>query len=429
MNSYQNLSMSEQKAEYGAVRARFEAFKSRGLKLNIARGVPSKEQLDLSQRVLTDLTAPEDYFADGVDTRSYGLSDGLPCAKAFFAELASAPAENVIVGGNSSLNMMYDAVMRTMLFGIGGCEPLVKQGRLKWICVVPGYDRHFAICEQMGIEMVTVPMLADGPDMDAVEELVRDPQVKGIWCTPKYSNPDGTTYSDAVVRRMAGLKPAARDFRVYWDNAYCIHDVYGEGDRLAPIYPLAVEQGNPDLVLQFMSTSKISFPGAGVAALAASDRNIQIIKNRLKYQTIGYDKLNQYRHVKFYKDVDGLKNYMRLHRNILGPKFKIVLYEFEHKLGGYNIARWSTPKGGYFINLDVLPGTAKRVWELCRDAGVTLTQAGATYPYGVDPEDKNLRIAPSYPPVDELLTATKLLCLCVKIAAVEKLLEDDKEEE
>ena len=422
MNSYQNLSMSEQKAEYGAVRARFEAFKSRGLKLNIARGVPSKEQLDLSQRVLTDLTAPEDYFADGVDTRSYGLSDGLPCAKAFFAELASAPAENVIVGGNSSLNMMYDAVMRTMLFGIGGCEPLVKQGRLKWICVVPGYDRHFAICEQMGIEMVTVPMLADGPDMDAVEELVRDPQVKGIWCTPKYSNPDGTTYSDAVVRRMAGLKPAARDFRVYWDNAYCIHDVYGEGDRLAPIYPLAVEQGNPDLVLQFMSTSKISFPGAGVACLIAGPNDVRDIRRLLAVQTICPDKTNQLRHVRYFRDAAFLKEHMKKHAEIVRPKFDAVLNALDAGLGGQDYVRWSRPKGGYFICLWVMPGTARRVVELAAEGGVTLTDAGATWPLHRDPDDSVIRIAPTRPEVAEIAAAAELLCVAVRLAALEKLM-------
>ena len=336
------------------------------------------------------------------------------------------PPENVIVCGNSSLNMMFDYITQCMLTGSGG-EPWSKQGEIKFICPSPGYDRHFAIAEYYGMKLIPVKMNSDGPDMNAVEEIIKDEKVKGMFCVPKYSNPTGATYSHEIVDRIAKMKPAAKDFRIIWDNAYIIHDLTDNPDKLDNIFDVLKKYGNEDMVIEFTSTSKISFPGSGVAALAASERNIKMITSRMTIQTIGYDKLNQYRHVKFYKDVAGIKRYMKLHRAILAPKFKAVINEFESSLGGLGIARWTKPNGGYFISLDVLSGTAKRVGQLCEEAGVTLTTIGATFPHGIDPEDKNIRIAPSFPPVDELMTATKLLCICVKLAAVEKLLEDEKE--
>ncbi len=430
MPDYKALTKDELLQEQKELMEAYRNYQAMGLTLDMSRGKPGTDQLSVSNGLLDAITSRDwdDDNNHSLRYLNYGLLTGIDECKEIFAALLDVPMDNVIVCGNSSLNQMFDYITQCMLTGSDG-TPWKDQGEIKFICPSPGYDRHFAICEYYGIKMIPVAMNDEGPDMNAVETLIQDPSVKGMFCVPKYSNPTGVTYSHDTVERIAAMEPAAKDFRIIWDNAYIVHDLTSKGDVLDNIFESLHRYGHDDMVIEFTSTSKISFPGAGVAALAASDRNIEIIKNRLKYQTIGYDKLNQYRHVKFYKNVDGLKNYMRLHRNILGPKFKIVLYEFEHKLGGYNIAKWTNPKGGYFINLDVYPGTAKRVWELCRDAGVTLTAAGATYPYGIDPEDKNLRIAPSYPPVDELLTATKLLCLCVKIAATEKLLEEPEEEE
>ena len=425
MPDYLSLSKQQLMEEQRQLLAAYKNYQQLGLKLDMSRGKPGTDQLSVSNGLLDAITSHDwdDENNHSLRYLNYGLLTGIDECKEIFADLLQVPMKNIIVCGNSSLNQMFDYITQCMLTGSDG-TPWKDQGEIKFICPSPGYDRHFAICEYYGIKMITVDMTPTGPDMDAVEELIKDPLVKGMFCVPKYSNPTGVTYSHETVERIAAMSPAARDFRIIWDNAYIVHDLTSKGDTLDNIFDLLKKYGHEDMVIEFTSTSKISFPGAGVAALAASDRNVEIIKSRLKYQTIGYDKLNQYRHVKFYKNVDGLKNYMRLHRNILAPKFKIVLYEFELKLGDFNIAKWTYPKGGYFINLDVLPGTAKRVCELCKQAGVTLTPAGATYPYGIDPQDKNLRIAPSYPPVDELLTATKLLCLCIKIAATEKLLEN-----
>ena len=406
----------------------YEAYKAQGLKLDMSRGKPGADQLSVSNGLLDAITSKdwEQGAGGSLEYRNYGILTGIRECKAIFADLLDVPPENVIVCGNSSLNMMFDYITQCMLTGSGG-EPWSKQGEIKFICPSPGYDRHFAIAEYYGMKLIPVKMNSDGPDMNAVEEIIKDEKVKGMFCVPKYSNPTGATYSHEIVDRIAKMKPAAKDFRIIWDNAYIIHDLTDNPDKLDNIFDVLKKYGNEDMVIEFTSTSKISFPGSGVAALAASKNNIKMITSRMTIQTIGYDKLNQYRHVKFYKDVAGIKRYMKLHRAILAPKFKAVINEFESNLGGLGIAKWTKPNGGYFISLDVLGGTAKRVGQLCEEAGVTLTTIGATFPHGIDPEDKNIRIAPSFPPVDELMTATKLLCICVKLAAVEKLLEDEKE--
>lgn len=402
----------------------YNEYKAQGIKLDMSRGKPGADQLAVSNGLLDAITSrdwDDDASNHSLEYRNYGLLTGIIECKEIFAKLLKVPTKNVIVCGNSSLNMMFDYITQCMLTG-SGAEPWKDQGEIKFLCPCPGYDRHFSIAQYYGIKLIPVDMTDYGPDMDTVEELIKDPKVKGMFCVPKYSNPTGVTYSPETVERIAKMKPAASDFRIIWDNAYIIHDLSDEGDSLENIFDVLKKYGNEDMVIEFTSTSKISFPGAGVAVLAASDRNIDMIISRMSVQTIGYDKLNQFRHVKYYRDVKGIKNHMRLHRSILAPKFKAVINEFKTQLGGYGVATWTNPKGGYFISLDVMEGTAKRVYMLCRDAGVTLTTVGATFPYGIDPKDQNIRIAPSYPPVDELLTATKILCTCVKLAACEKLL-------
>ncbi len=423
MADYKTMSKEELNALFAQLTKEYNDFKAKGLKLDMSRGKPGADQLAVSNGLLDAITSADwdDGKQHSLEYRNYGILTGIPECKAIFAELLGVPADNVIVCGNSSLNMMFDYITQCMLTGSDG-TPWKDQGEIKFLCPSPGYDRHFAICEYYGIKMIPIAMNEDGPDMDAIEEYVKDSSVKGMFCVPKYSNPTGVTYSHEVVDRIAKMTPAAKDFRIIWDNAYIIHDLTETTDELDNIFDVLKQYGHEDMVIEFTSTSKISFPGSGVAVLAASDRNIDIIKSRMKIQTIGYDKLNQFRHVKFYKNLDGIKNHMKLHRAILAPKFNAVVNEFESELGSCGIASWTKPRGGYFISLDVLPGTAKRVGELCKDAGVTLTTVGATYPYGIDPEDKNIRIAPSFPPVDELMTATKLLCICVKLAACEKLL-------
>ncbi len=404
----------------------YNEYKAQGLKLDMSRGKPGADQLAVSNGLLDAITSrdwDDDASNHSLEYRNYGLLTGIIECKEIFAKLLKVPTKNVIVCGNSSLNMMFDYITQCMLTG-SGAEPWKDQGEIKFLCPCPGYDRHFSIAQYYGIKLIPVDMTDYGPDMDAVEELIKDPKVKGMFCVPKYSNPTGVTYSPETVERIAKMKPAASDFRIIWDNAYIIHDLADEGDSLDNIFDVLKKYGNEDMVIEFTSTSKISFPGSGVAVLAASDKNIDMIISRMSIQTIGYDKLNQFRHVKYYRDVKGIKNHMRLHRSILAPKFKAVINEFKTQLGGYGVATWTNPKGGYFISLDVMEGTARRVYMLCRDAGVTLTTVGATFPYGIDPKDQNIRIAPSFPPVDELLTATKLLCICVKLAAVEKLLEE-----
>lgn len=417
MKTYAEMSREELLSEKASLEERYNEFKARGLKLDMSRGKPCKEQLDLSV-ALNDV---KDYVSDGVDVRNYGMLDGIPSCKKLFADLMGVKPENVIVGPTSSLNLMYDYVSQCYTHGAGS-TPWCKLDKVKFLCPVPGYDRHFTILEHFGIEMINVDMKQDGPDMDAIEELVKDPSVKGMFCVPKYSNPQGITFSDDVVRRIAALKPAAEDFRIVWDNAYCVHDLVEDGDKLLNIFDVLPEYGNDDMVVEVCSTSKITFPGAGISAIIASDNNIKMIKSRLSAQIISYDKMNQHRHVVFFGDANGVLNHMKKHAAILKPKFDIVIKTLNEELAGKGIASWFAPKGGYFIRLDVMDGCAKRVGELCKEAGVTLTSVGATYPYGKDPNNKNIRIAPSFPPVDELSLAAELLCICTRLAAAEKLL-------
>lgn len=417
MKTYAEMSREELLSEKASLEERYNEFKARGLKLDMSRGKPCKEQLDLSV-ALNDVA---DYVSNGVDVRNYGMLDGIPSCKKLFADLMGVKPENVIVGPTSSLNLMFDYVSQCYTHGAGS-TPWCKLDKVKFLCPVPGYDRHFTILEHFGIEMINVDMKQDGPDMDAIEELVKDPSVKGMFCVPKYSNPQGITFSDDVVRRIAALKPAAEDFRIVWDNAYCVHDLVEDGDKLLNIFDVLPEYGNDDMVVEVCSTSKITFPGAGVSAIIASDNNIKMIKSRLNAQVISYDKMNQHRHVVFFGDANGVLNHMKKHAAILKPKFDIVVKTLNEELAGKGIASWFAPKGGYFISLDVMDGCAKRVGELCKEAGVTLTSVGATYPYGKDPNNKNIRIAPSFPPVDELSLAAELLCICTRLAAAEKLL-------
>lgn len=417
MKTYAEMSREELLSEKASLEERYNEFKARGLKLDMSRGKPCKEQLDLSV-ALNDV---KDYVSDGVDVRNYGMLDGIPSCKKLFADLMGVKPENVIVGPTSSLNLMFDYISQCYTHGAGS-TPWCKLDKVKFLCPVPGYDRHFTILEHFGIEMINVDMKQDGPDMDAIEEFVKDPSVKGMFCVPKYSNPQGITFSDDVVRRIAALKPAAEDFRIVWDNAYCVHDLVEDGDKLLNIFDVLPEYGNDDMVVEVCSTSKITFPGAGVSAIIASDNNIKMIKSRLSAQVISYDKMNQHRHVVFFGDANGVLNHMKKHAAILKPKFDIVIKTLNEELAGKGIASWFAPKGGYFISLDVMDGCAKRVGELCKEAGVTLTSVGATYPYGKDPNNKNIRIAPSFPPVDELSLAAELLCICTRLAAAEKLL-------
>lgn len=414
---YADMTAAELQPEKAELEKRYNDFKAKNLKLDMSRGKPGSDQLDLSN----ELNAVSDYTENGVDLRNYGMMDGTPACKKLFADLMQVKPENVIVGPNASLTLMFDYIAQCFTHGAGD-TPWCRLNSVKFLCPVPGYDRHFTILEHFGIEMINIEMKADGPDMDAVEEAVKDPSVKGMFCVPKYSNPQGITYSDAVVRRIAALRPAAKDFRVIWDNAYMVHDIVEDGDKLLNIFDLLPEYGNEDMVIEVCSTSKITFPGAGVSALAASDNNIKAIKKRLNAQTISYDKMNQHRHVEFFKDVNGILAHMKKHAAILKPKFDMVLKHLNQELAGLGIASWTEPRGGYFISLDVLDGCAKRVGELCKEAGVVLTTVGATFPYGKDPNNRNIRIAPTYPPLDELDTAAELLCVCVRLAAAEKIL-------
>lgn len=414
---YSELTREELIAERSALEKRYNEFKAKGLKLDMSRGKPGADQLDLS----SGINDVKDFVENGVDYRNYGILDGIPECKKLFADLMGVDPKNVIIGPNASLTLMFDYISQCYTHGAGDA-PWCTLKSVKFLCPVPGYDRHFTILEHFGIEMINIKMNEDGPDMDAIEEYVKDESVKGIICVPKYSNPQGITFSDAVVRRIAALKPAAKDFRIIWDNAYCIHDLDDNGDELLNIFNVLPEYSNEDMVVEFCSTSKITFPGAGVSALIASDNNIASIKKRLNAQTISYDKMNQQRHVKFFGDANGVRNHMKKHAAILKPKFDMVLRHLDNELSGRGIASWVSPKGGYFISLDVLEGCAKRVGALCKEAGVTLTTVGATFPYGKDERDSNIRIAPSYPPVEELDLAAELLCICVRLAAAEKYL-------
>ena len=422
------VEMSRQElAEFkAAAQKQYDEYKALGLKLNMARGKPGSEQLALSKPMLDSLTA-EDAASVSDDIFNYGMLDGTPEAKELFAPMLGVPAENVIVFGNSSLNIMYDCVSRCYTFGAGeGMKPWKDQGKLKWLCPVPGYDRHFAITQLFGFEMITVPMTNDGPDMDVVEKLVsEDESIKGIWCVPMYANPTGITYSDETVRRMAALKPAAKDFRIFWDNAYCIHHLTDTPDKLLSLFDELKKNGNDDMAYQFASTSKVTFPGSGVAVLGASEANLKWVKKTMTIQTIGHDKINMLRHVRFFGGkFENVVAHMQKHRAILEPRFNAVTDLLEKELGGTGLGSWVKPNGGYFISFDALDGCAKRIVALCKEAGVTLTGAGATYPYGNDPADKNIRIAPTFPPIDELIKAMEVFVTAVKLASAEKLLAD-----
>ena len=425
MNKYENCSAEELSLELSCIREKLEAFSRMGLSLDLTRGKPGNDQLAISEEMLGVISCGEDCISkNGIDCRNYGILDGIPETKKLFSELLDIPEKCLIIGGNSSLNIMFDTVARAMLFGVyGGKKPWGQQGEIKFLCPSPGYDRHFAICEAMGIKMIPVDMTPDGPDMDTVEKLVsEDASIKGIWCVPKFSNPEGYTYSDETVERFARLKPAADDFRIFWDNAYAVHEIYDEKVDLLDIFKTCKKYGTEDSVFFFASTSKISFPGSGVAIMAASENNIIQIKPILSAQTIGFDKINQMRHVKYFKNADGVHAHMKRHADIIRPRFEAVINAFRRELTG--IATWTEPRGGYFIDLAVADGCAKRVFRLAADSGVTLTKAGASYPYGYDPNDRHLRIAPTFPSFDDLVSAVDILCLCVKAATIEKALEN-----
>ena len=416
---YSSMSLEELQAELSSVKAEYESLKAQGLSIDMSRGKPGSDQLDISDGMLKVFDDGDFKCESGVDVRNYGLLDGIPECKKLFADLLDVKPENVIVGGNSSLSMMFDFVSQCMYNG-AGFTPWAQQGKVKFLCPCPGYDRHFAICEFFGIEMINIPMTSEGPDMDAIEEAVKDSSVKGMFCVPKYSNPQGITFSAETVKRIANLTPAADDFRIIWDNAYCVHDLTDTTDELVNIFDVLPER-NANMVIEVASTSKISYPGAGVACLVSSVDNIKVILKRLTIQSISYDKVNMLRHVKFFKNVDGIKEHMKLHAKILKPKFDAVLDTLNSDLNGLGIAEWNVPNGGYFISLDVTGGSASRVGALCKDAGVTLTNVGATFPYGKDPSDSNIRIAPTFPTPEVLMKAVKVLTVSVKLACLEEL--------
>lgn len=427
MTKYAEMTEAGLREEQRALEAQYEGFKAKDLKLNMARGKPSSAQLDLSLPLLNAITSASDlHAADGTDLRNYGVLDGIPEAKELMAGMLDDDPANVIVFGNASLPIMYDTLARCIDFGTCGSTPWHTYESLAWICPVPGYDRHFGITEAFGITMIPVRMDENGPDMDEVERIAAsDERVKGIWCVPKYSNPGGVTYSDEVVRRLASMKTAADDFRIFWDNAYCVHHLYDEPenqDALLDIAKACVEEGNPNRYFKFASTSKITFPGAGIAAMAASAENIADIKARIGVQTIGYDKINQMRHVRFLKDAEGIAAHMRAHAAIIRPKFELVCRKLTEGLTDAGIGAWTDPRGGYFVSFDAPAGTAKRIVALAKEAGVVMTGAGATWPYGADPDDANIRIAPTLPPLEELDTAMDVFVCCVKLAAIEKML-------
>lgn len=423
---YNDMSKEELLALKESLNKEYAEAKAKGLALDMSRGKPSAKQLDVSLGLLDTINSSSDLKAlDGTDCRNYGVLDGIPEAKKLMADMMGTTPDHVIVYGNASLNIMYDQISRAYTHGILGNTPWCKLDKVKFLCPVPGYDRHFAITERFGIEMINIPMSESGPDMGMVEEYVsKDASVKGIWCVPKYSNPQGYTYSEETVKRMAALKPAAEDFRIFWDNAYVIHDLYDDNkDEIADIISECEKAGNPDMVFEFASTSKVSFPGSGIAALASSANNIADIKKQLTIQTIGHDKLNQLRHVRFFKDINGLKEHMRKHAEFMRPKFEAVESVLEEELGGLGIGSWLAPRGGYFISFDSMDGCAKAIVAKAKEAGLVMTGAGATFPYGKDPKDSNIRIAPSYPTVKELKLAAKIFVLSVKLVSIDKLLQ------
>lgn len=424
MKKYTEMSETELKEQLAVLTKEYEAAKAKGLKLDMSRGRPSPAQLDVSNEMLDIVNSETGCVSDsGTDCRNYGIMEGIPEARQLMGDFLRVPKENVFVCGNASLNIMYDCVSSAMLFGIMGSTPWCHLDKVKFLCPVPGYDRHFKITELMGIEMINIPMTENGPDMDMVEKLVSsDSSIKGIWCVPKYSNPQGIVYSDETVKRFAALKPAAKDFRIYWDNAYALHYIYDENIEIPEILSECAKAGNPDLVYEFCSTSKISFAGGGISAIASSEANLKWISKRMNVETISYDKINQLRHARYFKNGDGLRAHMRKHAEFLRPKFDVVLETLDRELTGLGAGSWMKPMGGYFISFDAVPGCAKAIVNKCKEAGVVLTGAGATYPYGKDPDDSNIRIAPSYPTLEELKQAAELFTLCAKLATVEKLL-------
>ena len=422
MMKYVEMSAEQRSAEYEAVRAAYEARKALGLKLNMARGKPGKAQLDLVSDILTVLSSPEQCVSDGIDVRNYGELGGIPAAKRLFADILGCKSEECFIGGSASLTLMYDTIAKAFTHGLLHSEkPWSKLEKVKWLCPAPGYDRHFKITESFGCEMITIPMTPTGPDMDLVEELVKDGDVRGMWCVPKYSNPDGIVYSAETVRRIAALKPAAPDFTVMWDNAYCVHEFDGDFVPFDDIIALCREAGNPDMVYEYASTSKITLPGAGISVMASSVDNIAYMEKHLNIQMISYDKVNQLRHVLYLQDKEHTLALMKKHAGIMLPKFRCVLEYLEREIAPAGIASWQKPKGGYFVSVNTVPGLAKRTLALCKEAGVTMTGAGATFPYGVDPSDSNIRIAPSLPPVEELEKAMEIFCASLKLAALEQL--------
>lgn len=422
---YSEMSKEELLSLRDELNQQYKEAKAKGLSLDMSRGKPSATQLNVSLGLLDVINSSSDLKAEnGTDCRNYGVLDGIPEAKKLMAEMMGTTPEHIIIYGNASLNIMYDQISRAYTHGLLGNTPWCKLDKVKFLCPVPGYDRHFSITERFGIEMINIPMSESGPDMDMVEQYVNnDETVKGIWCVPKYSNPQGFTYSDETVKRFANLKPAAKDFRIFWDNAYVIHHLYEDKqDEILDIISECEKAGNPDIVFEFASTSKVSFPGSGIAALAASGANLEDINKQFTVQTIGHDKLNQLRHVRYFKDINGLKEHMKKHAEQMRPKFEAVLEVLEKQLGGLGIGSWYSPRGGYFISFDAMEGCAKEIVAKCKEAGVTLTNAGATFPYGKDPKDSNIRIAPSFPTPEEMAQAADLFVLCVKLVSVEKLI-------
>ena len=424
MREYTSLSKDAMREELKAARAEYAALKAKDQKLDMSRGKPNPAQLDLSMDMLALEPTELVVTRKGTDVRNYGELAGVDECKELFADLLGLQMKNIIMGGQSSLNLMYDSVVRALLLGVyGGSKPWGAQGELKFLCPVPGYDRHFAICETFGIKMINIPLGEYGPDMDLVRQYVEhDASVKGIWCVPKYSNPTGITYSDEVVRAFAALKPAADDFRIFWDNAYLVHSHGVRDEKLLNIFDACREYGSEDMVYEFCSTSKITFSGAGLAVLAASENNVKFILQQMKVQTIGYDKINQLRHVKYFENVEGIYRHMQEHAALMRPKFNVVLGFLDREIAPRGIARWQKPKGGYFVSVNTMPGIAKATWKLCKEAGLTMTGAGATFPYGKDPQDSNLRVAPSLPPIEQLEQAMEILCISMRLAALEKLL-------
>ena len=425
LTAYKDMSIENLRAAYAEACNEFDSWKELGLKLNMARGKPAKLQLDLVSDILTVLTDADACLTDGVDARNYGELQGLKCAREYWADVLGCQWDQTFVGGASSLTLMYDVISKAYTHGLRTSkQPWCREQTVKFLCPSPGYDRHFRITQSFGAELITVRMTPTGPDMDAVEQLVKDPAVKGIWCVPKYSNPDGIIYSDETIQRLANLKPAADDFVIMWDNAYCVHEFEGEFQPFADIISLCANAGRPDMVYEFASTSKITFPGAGISVMASSKENITYMTKLMGVQMISYDKVNQLRHVKYLKDKAGTLELMKRHGKLLAPKFHMVLDVLDQQIAPLGFANWIRPLGGYFVSLNTMPGTAKRALALCAEAGVTMTDAGATYPYGIDPNDSNIRIAPSLPPVDELEKAMQVFCTCLKMAALEKLLNE-----